>query len=120
LDAPYTSDKESVLRVKKVHVHPKYMAPGIRPWAYDLAILQLHQAPYYEEVSRPACLPLDNVPPADGESCLIAGWGKTESSFASVSHMYDRLSLLARPHAGERAHCAAKGVQQAAVLGRLH
>jgi hypothetical protein len=94
LDTPYTSPKESVLAVRSITVHPKYRSPTVRPWAYDLAILQLDQAPFHEDVryiitfqfqllnnnsSRPACLPIDNTPPLDGETCLVAGWGKTES-----------------------------------------
>ena len=79
LDPPLTSPKESILAVTNITIHPLYGKANVRPWAYDMALVQLDQEPKVEEVSRPACLPIDNQPPMDGETCLVAGWGKTES-----------------------------------------
>jgi hypothetical protein len=50
LDPPFTSAHESVLSVRRIITHPLYGTAAVRPWAYDLALLQLDVEPSYEDV----------------------------------------------------------------------
>jgi len=68
------------LKVKKIINHPQYM-PGRNE--FDIALIQIETITEWTQTMRPICLPKGDEKFENGNMCMVAGWGATET--ASVS-----------------------------------
>uniref|UniRef100_A0A1Q3FTA7 trypsin n=1 Tax=Culex tarsalis TaxID=7177 RepID=A0A1Q3FTA7_CULTA len=66
----------SLLRVKRIVVHPSYNDPGMD---YDYALVELRRAISFGENAMAVALPEQDESVPDGTVCMISGWGNTKS-----------------------------------------
>ena len=68
------------LKVKKIIIHPQYKTGRNEN---DIALIQIETINSWSQTMRPICLPKGDEKFENGNMCMVAGWGATET--ASVS-----------------------------------
>lgn len=72
------------MRVSRVFTHKQFNRKTID---YDFALLELESALEFDDSRKPVALSDSNERVPDGTSCLVTGWGNTESINESSSRL---------------------------------
>lgn len=70
-------------KVDHIVIHPDFRYMLTQPDRFDVALLHLDRPVFYQDNIIPVCLPPGDIS-LDGQTGLVAGWGKTDNSFGKT------------------------------------
>lgn len=74
---------EEIMRVVQKIVHPKFQFRMSQPDRFDVALIRLNRGVIFRENILPICLPKRGMA-FSGRMGLVAGWGKTDTSYGKT------------------------------------